>query len=223
MARSLHLSLIFVGALSVATAACSNKSVSGSFTGTVAGKGLAPKDAIFTVASFSLDPNNFGGLPIHGKALLAVLGDQPGLCDDATAQRQKKDSALLFTVLTSLNPATLEFTAGATGTYAVTPVGPGASSGGGAGVPTGNLAIAGFTATDGTCASTVPDDQGGATSGTVTLKEADASEGGFADVEFDLKMGPQADSVSGKMTASYCVGLANLTTSFVAQTPPTCQ
>ncbi|HET6345167.1 MAG TPA: hypothetical protein VFH51_09545, partial [Myxococcota bacterium] len=186
--------------------------------GTVAGKALAPKDAIFSVATFSLDPNETGGLTISGKALVTVLGDQTGLCADATAQRQKKESAMLFTVLTTLNPATFEFSAGATGTYTVANEGAGAG-----GLTAGNLAIAGFTATDSACASTVTDEQSGATAGTVTLKEADASEGGFAELEFDLKMGSQADSISGKMTASYCAGLANLTTSFVTKTPPACQ
>lgn len=153
-----------------------------SMTGTVKGVSMNAAEAIFAVLS-DAGP---------GQGMFILVSDKTGLCERMKANKPPKDATLLAMLLGVIDAAG-HGQALVKGTYNVKPVSPGVS---------GNVAISQFSKLDSTCNSTLGDTPPTGTSGTVSLSNFEAKDGGSASGNFDMNF--DSDHVTGTFSASYC-------------------
>lgn len=167
-----------------------------SFSGSVQGQMMQPKEAIYAVQTLS------GG----GQAFTMIISDQTGLCNLYTSGHQPKSATamgFIAEVLDSSGSTTLNL---ATGAYTVVSVGAGGS---------GNLALSFFDKVDSTCNSLLSGQQSATgTGGTFTLNAFSASNNGNANGSFNVNFG--SDHASGTFNATACAAL-NASTSYTCQ------
>jgi hypothetical protein len=165
---------------------------SGSFTGTVSGKGLSVADAIF------FEMASTGTTPATDTAFI-VLSSTANACDDVTNSKQRKGLTIMALNVTAIDPnsSTVAIT---TGTYDATSQTKQA----------GGL----FEATDTSCNATVT---APVTAGTVTLTAFSKTQ---AEGDFNLTLG--SDTVSGHFSAAQCAGLASAISQSSSSNTATC-
>lgn len=156
----------------------------GSFSGTVAGNGIAVQDAIFAVAKDG-----------SGKVFAAelFLGDKPGICATLKANRNPKSSAYLQLTFESL---------GSTG--AVSPDVGDYTVKSGLQLAAGNWAYGVYAKTDPNCQNTLTSSAAQTQSGTVKVASIKPEANGQMIGTFDITFGPQKDKVTGAFSATFC-------------------
>jgi len=162
----------------------------GSMTGTVGGRGLVVKDAVFAI----LTSGSASG------AAVVALADRTGLC-----------GALASNPAPTGSTVTLEFGLANVGASGLVPLANGAytflSSSGGLSAPGRYWLLGTFQTFDG-CA-VVPESIVEATAGTVTVTQVGTTSG--SNLQGSFSMGFGSDSVSGTVNATYCAALETAT------------
>ncbi len=170
---------LLVVAVVLLCAACGSGNAAATVNGTVAGQEIGAQDAIFNVFASGSDSEAAIG-----------ISNAANSCALVTASKQPKNARAIAIALAT-QTATTTAAPSAAGTWNVVPD---------VRALTGNVAVATYVATDGTC---IPIHEIQATSGTVTLTRVDASGYGGT---FDLRF-TDGSHVTGSFTASRCAAL----------------
>jgi hypothetical protein len=175
--------------LGLILAACGTDQSSGAtFTGTVHGVSMVPREAVSSPATVSFSS---GSAPVAA----IVISDASALCSKFSANQDAKSSSVLVIFLADVNSSSGAIHAAAgTGEFPVFRIGNG--------VPPPHFAVASFGAKDAVC-RIITADSADAVSGSVTLT---ANGGGAYSGTYDLTF-DSGDHVTGSFHSGTCQGL----------------
>lgn len=157
---------------------------SATFSGSIAGQSLVPRDATAGILSFSAN-----GVP--GQAAVIGITSAAGFCSLVSAGKEPRSTQYLVISAFRLQPNYSAAPPPSPGTYNV-------------GAPTLENAVALFAATDANC-QLVPASQAAATSGSITFTSVGGRYAGSYDLTFGF-----GEHVTGAFDAPVCAGAASI-------------